>query len=263
MQTALRWNKNGSFRFSRYYKIPATAQQTAYIFQTEMAYPMMGNDIMPRTEAVSREHLVYGNSSLHLQPIRTMAIPGTTTSLATTLLAEADDEKVATAVRFCADQARELRFKPLEPRIHPGIEICNDRPAVRKAAEPLVQCFKSVHWVVRWRLSDGEVPLTHWLTDPQMDQGNYPAGTRRLHIFRAIPPATLHVKEGISTTIIPLLRPIRVNDVVINALHANNQGTNQVSYGHITKSSLIEHVDGPDPAVPYVFVVYHQDPSVL
>ena len=115
--------------------------------------------------------------------------------------------------------------------------------------------------MVRWQLRDGEVPLTHWLTASQMDDDNYPAGTRRLHIFRAIPPATLHIKEGVSTTIIPLLRAMRVNDVVINALHANNMATNQVSYGHITKSSLIEHADGLDLAMPYVFIVYHQEPS--
>ena len=92
------------------------------MFRTEMAYSMIGNDIMPRTETVSGYHRVFGYSSLYLYGIGTMAIPGTTTSLATTLLAEVDDAKVATAVRFCADQARELRFKPF----HPGIEICGE-----------------------------------------------------------------------------------------------------------------------------------------
>ena len=126
--------------------------------------------------AVSREHLVYGNSSLHLQPIRTMAIPGTTTSVGDDSVSRRPTMRtMATAVRFCADQAQDsFASKPWIPRIHPGIEICNDRPAVRKAAEPLVRCFKSVHWVVRWRLSDGEVPLTHWLTDPLDGPGQLP-----------------------------------------------------------------------------------------
>jgi hypothetical protein len=69
---------------------------------------------------------------------------------------------------------------------------------------------------------------------------------------------------------------MRVNGVVINALHAIKGAMDQVVvnaleeatdevwhghvwYGHVTESSVIEHIDGSDTAESYVFVGIHQD----